>query len=198
MLSVVDVRRCDVGRSLETLHAFEAVSLCTALSGCGESPENCLLAQSPGHSPRCRKASLAAKTLRAARGVKRTSSRRASQEVHEVCAVNPARPAGCSGAVQVTAPQEASAKKSKAAPAPRRKAGTTYARSGRSCSKKRLPLNSQHEKCLAVLRLGPWVPPRESSHCPRNILGYHAMRGGSTATPRPKDGNKQCPFSSPH
>ena len=71
-------------------------------------------------------------------------------------------------------------------------------RSGRSCSKKRLPLKPQHEKCLGALRLGPWVPPRESSHCPRNILGYHAMRGGSTATQRPKDGNKQCPFSSPH
>ena len=56
-------------------------------------------------------------------------------------------------------------------------------RSGRSCDKKRPPLTPNHEHCIGTLRVGPWLSPRASSHCPRHNLGYHAMKEGSSATP---------------
>ena len=59
----------------------------------------------------------------------------------------------------------------------------TLFRSGRSCNKKRPPLKPNHEHCIGTLRVGPWLSPRASSHCPRHNLGYHAMKEGSSATP---------------
>ena len=56
-------------------------------------------------------------------------------------------------------------------------------RSGRSCNKKRPPLTPNHEHCIGTLRVGPWLSPRASSHCPRHILGYNAIKEGSSATP---------------